>query len=139
VAVSINDSGVVVGTYIDTAGVYRGFEASHERFAEFAAPGAGTGVNQGTIAYGITRDGVISGWTLHGGNEISGWLLRDCHFFGLKDPRAATGPNLGSALYGINERGTEAGGEYWDASGHFHGFVVRLPARTRPATGPTAH
>jgi hypothetical protein len=104
-----------------------GFVFSHGRFVDFAAPGAGTGANQGTIPYGIACDGVISGWTLHGGNEISGWLLWDGHFFGLNDPLAATGPNLGSALYGINERGNEAGGEYWDASGHFHGFVVRLP------------
>jgi hypothetical protein len=138
VAVSVNDFGVIAGTYIDSAGVYRGFVSWRGRFVEFAAPGAGTGTNQGTIPYGITRDGLISGWTLHGGNEISGWLLRNGHFTTLNDPLEATGPNLGSALYGINEQGTEAGGEYWDASGHFHGFVVRLPACARPATEPTA-
>jgi hypothetical protein len=124
VLVSISNTGVIAGTYIDPAGVYRGAVFRHDRFADFAAPGAGTGANQGTIPYGIARDGLISGWTLHGGNQISGWLLWDRHFFAVNDPLEATGPNLGSALYGINERGNEAGGEYWDATGHPHGFVV---------------
>ena len=125
--VSINDSGVTCGAYIDASGVYHGYVYSHGSFFVFDAPRAGKGSAQGTIPYGITREGELSGWILNGGNEISGWLLSHWQFSPLNDPLAATGPNLGSALYGINQQGTEAVGEYYDTSGHFHGYLVRLP------------
>ncbi|HTU30541.1 MAG TPA: hypothetical protein VMF07_14245 [Solirubrobacteraceae bacterium] len=126
VLVSINNSGVIVGTYVDAAGVYHGVVDSGGSFVDFDAPGAGIEANQGTIAYGITRNGLISGWTLSDSNEITGWLLADWQFSALNDPLGATGPNLGSALYGINGQGSEAGGEYWDTAGRFHGYVAKL-------------
>jgi hypothetical protein len=64
VLVSVNDSGVIVGTDIDASGVYHTFVYSQRSFFGFGTPGAGTGSGQGAFPGGITRDGVIDGTTL---------------------------------------------------------------------------
>jgi len=62
---SINQSGAVVGTYLDTNNVYHGFLRSPDgKFTSFEAPGADTTPNDynGTLAQSINDFGVIAGF-----------------------------------------------------------------------------
>ena len=75
---SINDWGVITGSYIDANNVYHGFERSAEgRFITFEAPGADTtrGSFNGTVPNGINDLGEIVGTgTING--ETHGYLLK---------------------------------------------------------------
>jgi hypothetical protein len=120
---AINGAGVIVGTVIDANGVAHGLVDSHGSFFDFDAPDAGTVAPEGTTATGITRDGVVSAFTVFvasGMFENGGWLLSGLQFSPLDDPVAVTG----TAPLGINQRGNEACGTYFDAAGNAHGFVA---------------
>lgn len=62
---SINQSGAIVGTYLDTNNVYHGFLRSPDgKFTSFESPGADTTPNDfnGTFAQSINDRGVIAGY-----------------------------------------------------------------------------
>lgn len=62
-AASINQAGVITGSYTDANFVSHGFlRAADGTIATFDAPGAGTGMYQGTSAAGISPAGAITGW-----------------------------------------------------------------------------
>src|SRR5207249_12043628 len=59
---SINQTGAITGSYNDARGVSHGFlRAPDGAFTTFDAPGAGTGLGQGTVALSINRNGAITG------------------------------------------------------------------------------
>jgi uncharacterized membrane protein len=57
----INDSGQIVGFYIDSSGIDHGFLDSNGHYTTLNDPSAGTGSGQGTLAFGINDSGQIVG------------------------------------------------------------------------------
>src|SRR6516225_4659252 len=60
-AISVNDFGVVVGSYTDAQGVSHGFIDQHGTFTTLNDPHAGTASGQGTVAFAISNRGIIVG------------------------------------------------------------------------------
>src|SRR6516165_10389600 len=60
-AISVNDFGVVVGSYTDTPGVSHGFIDRHGVFTTVNDPQAGTASGQGTTVIAINEVGVLGG------------------------------------------------------------------------------
>src|SRR6516225_3892490 len=60
-AISVNDFGVVVGSYTDTQGVSHGFIDRHGVFTAVNDPHAGTASGQGTTVNAINDFGVLGG------------------------------------------------------------------------------
>jgi len=97
--------------------------AKHPTIITVDAPGAGTGLGQGTRALGINPAGAITGFTRDAGNVRHGFLrARDGAFTMFDAPGAGTGPGQGTRAYSINPGGAIAGW-YSDASGVVHGYL----------------
>ena len=60
-AISVNDFGVVVGSYTDTQGVSHGFIDRRGAFTTLNDPLAGTASGQGTVAFALNNRGIIVG------------------------------------------------------------------------------
>jgi probable HAF family extracellular repeat protein len=107
----INDSGQIVGAYIDASGNYDGYELSGGTFTPIAYPGAtSTSPNQ------INNSGTIVGaWGVTLGNafELSGGVYTPLVFPG----------SIVTSVNGINNSG-EIVGFYDDASNVTHGFLL---------------
>jgi hypothetical protein len=113
----LSASGAVAGWYIDANNVNHGYvRAADGRITEFDAPGAGTGANQGTLAYGVTP--AIAGVYYDENNVLHGFVRSESGDFTTIDVPGATGTNLQN----INLGGT-TDGDYYDTNGASHGFV----------------
>jgi hypothetical protein len=78
----INAEGEITGAYVDAKNVSHGFvRAPDGAITTFDAPGAGTGVNQGTSPLGINSKGAITGYYIDANNVGHGFLRtgRRCH------------------------------------------------------------
>ncbi len=114
-ASDINDLGQVVGAYIDSSGVYHGYERSLGKFTEINVPFAGA---TGTLAVAINDSGAVVGsWddssaASHGFTQIGGT------YTSLDYPGAvqttATDINTGGEVVGF----------YADVSGVYHGYLL---------------
>jgi len=109
----LNDSGQIVGDYLDASGNSHGYELSGGTFSSFDYPGA-----TGTNASAINNSGVIvGGWwpssLLAQGFQLSGGTYTVINFPG----STQTFP------YGINNSG-DIVGFYDDASDVTHGFLL---------------
>jgi len=116
IAADINDSGQIVGRYIDTEKVSHGFLLSGGTFSSITFPGASF-----TRALGINRYGDIVGDYFMSGSGSSnshGYLLRGGVFTSIQVPRADS-----TAAQGINANG-DIVGTYIDSKGT-HGFLLR--------------
>ena len=61
-AFGINPAGTIVGYYVDASDVGHGFlRAKDGTFTTIDAPGAGTGMFQGTFAFNINSEGAVAG------------------------------------------------------------------------------
>ncbi len=116
-AVDINNSGQILGRYIDTAGINHGFLLSNGTFTTITFPGATF-----TRAVGINGNGDIVGDYVPqaSGNSIrsNGYLLRGGVFTSISFPNAD-----GTTAVGINKNG-DIVGFYIDSKGT-HGFLLR--------------
>jgi hypothetical protein len=74
----ITPAGTITGSYNDGHGINHGFlRASDDgTITTFDAPGAGRGLNQGTLPIGITPAGVIMGLYRDANNVNHGFLFR---------------------------------------------------------------
>jgi hypothetical protein len=133
----INSAGYIVGDY-DTPGGSRGFILSPDRtkLTTLADPLAATfvqgcGINHGgTRARGINDSGTVTGFYLDANCVAHGFVYDSVSgtFTTLDNPLAFNGAqnasgSSGTFLPGINNAG-EIAGQYGDANGHYHGFVV---------------
>jgi probable HAF family extracellular repeat protein len=73
-AFGINDSGQIVGTFIDSAGVLHGFVDINGQFTTLTDPSAGTGLGQGTAAFGINDAGQVTGVFKDANGVVHGFL-----------------------------------------------------------------
>ena len=92
-------------------------------FTTFDAPGAGTGLFQGTNPFSINPAGAIAGYTVDASNVTHGFLrARDGTITTYDVPGAGTGFFQGTFGLNINPAGVIAG-DYVDESNAHHGFL----------------
>ena len=95
-------------------------------FTTFDAPGAGTGLFQGTNPFSINPAGAIAGYTLDASNVNHGFLrARDGTITTFDAPGATTGSFEGTIPFSNNPVGLITG-YYTDSSGVIRGFL-RIP------------
>ena len=119
----LSADGALAGWYLDANSVSHGyFRAADGAITTFDAPGAGTGANQGTFAYGITP--VIPGVFIDANSVMHGFVRSAGGVFTTIDIPGASGTNVQNInLVGLID------GDYYDANGASHGFV-RAPFGT---------
>jgi len=123
----LNQWGAIAGIYSDANSVNHGFLRRPDgKFTTFDAPGAGTGIYQGTgcasdCPVSLNDWGAITGVYIDANYVFHGYLRSPQGHIVTVDPvgSASTFPD------GINDLGTIAG-YYADANGVFHGFL-RIP------------
>lgn len=113
-ALSTNAVGLIVGIYMDDAGVVHGFLRSPlGRLETFDAPNAGTGSGQGTWICNINDAGTFSGAYIDSANRIHAYQLTgDGRYTVFEAPGAGTGTMQGTdnpTMYGLNAAGVMAG------------------------------
>jgi len=120
----INDRGQLVGTYIDSDGLFRGFRREPDgEITPVDVPGAGTlplGINNQGQVVGISAD---EGTTPNPDGSFPPYKL---HGFYWDDGRVNTVDFPGSIAtyaFGINNRGQISGG-YYNTAGTQRGFVL---------------
>src|SRR5437879_3165372 len=106
--------------------VLPGQSAQGQTIITFAAPGAGTGSSQGTLAEDINPEGVIAGEYSDAGNVVHGFLgTEDGAFTTFDVSGAGSGPGQGTfvaSVEGLTPAGALAG-YYTDQSGVNHGYL----------------
>ena len=122
-AISVNDFGVVVGSYTDTPGVSHGFIDRHGVFTTVNDPHAGTAAGQGTTVIAINEVGVLGGVYIDANGTQHGFIDRHGAFTTLNDPLAGTAPGQGTVAFALNNRGIIVG-IYTDSHGTTHGFEL---------------
>jgi uncharacterized membrane protein len=118
-ATCVNDSGQIVGTYLDSSGVWHGYERSGGKFTKLDVPFAGA---TASFVNGINNSGeVVGGWNANGYNGPGaqhGFTLIGGTYASFDYPAAAY--TWGS---GENNAG-EIVGTYIDTSGVYHGYLL---------------
>ena len=125
VASSINEQGVIPGYYVDTSGANHAFLREPDgNLTIFDSPDAGTGPNQGTVAYATGPDAKITTGFYTDANGVSHGFARDQqnNFTTLDALGAGTAAGQGTFGLSVNPEGAIAG-YYIDANGAIHGFV----------------
>jgi uncharacterized membrane protein len=124
--IAINPNGTIIGWYTDVVpphgdpGATHGFVRTRDgTFTSFDAPGANTFPFQGTLPYGITPEGTITGYYFDVNVVSHGFLrTRDGTITSFDYP----GTTGGTSALAINPEGTITG-SYLNAAGAFPGFV----------------
>ena len=108
----VNDNGVLVGFYTDSASNFQGFEWVNGTFTTITCPNW-----TNTRAYGINDAGIIVGDNANAPPSFSGFALASGKCIPVNYPNAVS-----TSAKGINKSDVIAGW-YIDASGMTHGFV----------------
>jgi hypothetical protein len=104
----------------------------------FEAPGAGSGLYEGTVGSGINFWGTIAGYSADSNGNNHGYIrARNGAFTQINHPLAATGFGQGTSVIGINDDGAISG-YYLDAKDVFHGFIRRLDGAFETFDAPGA-
>ena len=116
-AVGINDSGTIVGTYIDATGVQHGYVLQGSTLTNLDPPG----VTSLATAWGINNAGVISAFGVNASGTYVSFTTPDN---GLTwTPLHAPGEgSVGTAMHQINNNG-DVVGTYFDSSSNRHGVL----------------
>ncbi len=121
----LGEAGAIAGWYIDSNSVNHGYLRDPDgTITTLDAPGALTGANQGTLAYGINPAGEIPGVYYDGNNVLHGFLRYPGGKFVAVDVQGATGTQVEN----INTFGV-IDGNYYDTNGASRGFA-RAPGGT---------
>jgi hypothetical protein len=132
---SINDWGVITGSYIDTNNVYHGFLRSPEgKITPFQAPGADTtpGSYNGTVPNSINDLGEITGYYTDVPGLVHGFLRNAGGKFTSFDVPSAGGYSFPNA---VNLEGAVVG-YYLDPNFLFHAFLRRPDGSFTTWVGP---
>jgi hypothetical protein len=124
-SLGLNQAGAIAGIYTDANKVFHSFLRSPAGvFTQIDAPGAGTGIGQGTGCFsncsvGLNASGMIMGTYIDAGTVFHGFLRSAAGQFATIDP-----PNsVGTRPQSINDSGAITG-YYIDANNVFHGFLT---------------
>jgi hypothetical protein len=130
---SINDVGVITGSFYDATGLAHGFlRTPAGKFTTFDVPGDGA---NGTFPIGINLEGAVAGYALDSNELFHAFLrTRDGKIYAFVGPGSCdTGTSTGcygSAVTTINFLGISVGG-FMDNSGNFVGHsFIRYPDGT---------
>jgi probable HAF family extracellular repeat protein len=125
---AINDSGLVVGTYVDGNGNH-GFLYNNGAYTTLDAPSATNGFSAfgsplGTSATAINNSGQVVGDFTDATNVEHGFLYSNGTYLTLTDPLATTHSSYGNgtAATAINNSG-QVVGDYKDVGNNSHGFL----------------
>jgi probable HAF family extracellular repeat protein len=129
-----NNSGQIVGFYIDASFHGHGYLLSHGQYTTLDDPNAANGAFQGTIASGINDHGQIVGYYYDANNVTHGYLLSHGQYTTIDAPKAGTGAFQGTGLQGINDSGHIVGFNV-DANNVIHGFLATPGGSGRSAVG----
>jgi hypothetical protein len=111
-AFGINDSGVVVGSYLDSAAIYHGYMYQAGAYVSFDPPGS-----TATAAASITDDGIVCGNYTDASGQTHGFTMSGGAFTVYDYPEAAS-----SVVVGVGPGG-EVVGNWTDSTNTQHGFV----------------
>jgi len=111
----INDSGQIVGSYIDSSGVYHGYERTGSKFTTLDVPFAGA---TGTLAVAINNSGEVIGAWYDSSGASHGFTLIAGTYASFDYPGAAQ-----TTATDVNNVG-ETVGWYIDTSGVYHGYLL---------------
>lgn len=114
----------VVGDFVGPSGGFQGFAFRAGTYSTFEAPDAGTGADQGTMAFSIDSEGVIAGTFIDADGVQHGFIEDRGRFASFNDPSAGSGAGQGTGLTAISSDGTLTG-YFVDASGTTHGFTYQ--------------
>ncbi|MBI3476957.1 MAG: choice-of-anchor D domain-containing protein [Acidobacteria bacterium] len=124
--ISSNSAGTIAGFCVlaGNGNVAHGFvRAADGTITLFDAPGAGTGMNQGTFPIGINAGGVITGMFSDTNNVYRGFVrAAGGTITTFNAPGANVGGHAGTTPMSINKAGTITG-MYRDPALVYHGFV----------------
>jgi len=113
----VNKGGQIVGQYVDTSGVFHGWELSGGTFTTIDVPFSGA---TGTFLGGINDSGeIVGGWDQSGAPQNQhGFTLISGTYTSFDYPGA-----LQTVAFAVNNKGDIVG--YWvDTSGEEHGFLL---------------
>jgi hypothetical protein len=133
-AIVVSSAGRVMGSYIDSKGVYHGFLRSRTgAITTFDVPQAGTGPGQGTAPQSMNERGEVTGWYVDNSGSAHGFLRSPEGAFVSFDAPATGSGSCGAG--GICASGTNGAsinadgvisGQFVDTEGVWHG-LVRFP------------
>jgi probable HAF family extracellular repeat protein len=112
----INNSGSIVGDYVDSHNVVHGFLRGYTTLND---PAGGKGILEGTVAEGINSLGQIVGFYINSHGVEHGFLLSNGVYTNFNDPLGTKG----TLASGINDFG-QIVGSYFDSNGLEHGFLL---------------
>ena len=114
-AFGVNEAGQIVGEYVDSSGIYHGWELSGGTFTTIDVPFSGA---SGTGANGINDSGeIVGGWDGSGTSQ-HGFTLIGGTYTSFDYPGA-----IQTNAWSLNNKGDIVG--YWvDTSGVLHGFLL---------------
>jgi len=114
-AFGVNDAGQVVGQYVDSSGVYHGWEMRGGTFTTIDVPFSGA---TGTVTNGINNSQEIVGCWDGSGISQHGFTLIATTYTSFDYPGA-----IQTCAWGLNSSG-DITGYYTDISGVQHGFIL---------------
>jgi hypothetical protein len=114
-AIGINDSGDVVGLYVDSAGVQHGYVKKGTKYTSIDVSGDTT-----TEAWGINNKGQIAVFAINSAGGYDSFIYNGKTFKKVSDPNAGT---TGTIIRSVNNKG-DAAGAYFDSSGSEVGFLL---------------
>jgi hypothetical protein len=115
-ATGINDSGEVVGLYLDSNGAQHGFAKTGTKYKSIDVKG-----NTSADAYGINNKGVIAVYAINSGGDYASYLYNGKTFKTISDPNAGA---TGTVVHSPNNKG-ELCGTYFDSNGYAVGFLLK--------------
>jgi probable HAF family extracellular repeat protein len=115
----INNAGMSVGTYTDSAGASHGYILKGKKFTTLDDPNAKAGTTGGSnIQYNGTA--VVGAYTNTAGTATVGFMYKGGKYTDIPGP---TG-NIGASANAINDKGAIVG-NYTDSAGVTHGFLLK--------------
>ena len=120
----VNDSGALVGSYVDAQGLEHGFMLENGTLTVIDPPGSpASPAARDTGATDINDQGQIVGFYADATGTYHGYLYDKGRFTRLDPPGAADVPNFATTVpWGINDRG-QVVGQYVDAAAVLHGYL----------------
>jgi hypothetical protein len=114
-ALGINDTGDVVGLYLDSSGVQHGFVKKGSKYTSIDVAGDST-----TEAWGINNAGQIAVFAITSAGGYDSFIYDGKKFKKVSDPNAGT---LGTIIRSVNNQG-DAAGAYFDSNSNEVGFLL---------------
>jgi len=115
-ATGINDSGAIVGLYLDSAGATHGFSKIGKKYTKLDVKGEST-----STAWGIDNKGEITIYATNSAGDFDSFLITGKKFKNINNPAASGG--LGTIVHTPNNKG-DIDGTYYDSAGLEHGWLL---------------